>query len=170
LASASYISTDEYTSPYTYSFTADCDITVENIGADDVTIKEFIDLLPVGFSYVSTSQSGDIADPPHHLHQVDRQKITWKFNPEIPLPPGESKTLTFTTTSAASRRYYWSDLLVGFGVGTFSEDRYSWPTALVSIIDSYNVTATDEEGNNQVIALQVWISDADGLISTRNLK
>ncbi len=173
LDSVSYISTNEYTSPYTYSFTADYNITIENIGTDDVTLKEFIDLLPVGFSYVSTSQSGDIVDTPHQLHhenQVDRQRITWKFNPEIPLASGTSKTLTFTATAAVSKGYYWSDLLVDFGGGTFSEDRYSWPTALVSIIDSYNVTATDEDGNKQVIALQVWISNSDGIISTWNLK
>jgi uncharacterized repeat protein (TIGR01451 family) len=173
LDSVSYISTDEYTSPYTCSFTADYSITIENIGTDDVTLKEFIDLLPVGFSYVSTSQSGDIIDTPHQLHhvnQVDRQRITWKFNPEIPLASGTSKTLTFTATAAVSRGYYWSDLLVDFGGGTFSEDRYSWPTALVSIIDSYNATATDEDGNKQVIALEAWISNSDGIISTWNLE
>lgn len=173
LDSVSHISTNEYVSPYTYSFTADYNITVENIGTDNVTIKEFIDLLPVGFSYVSTDQSGDIIEPPdqlHHENQVDRQRISWKFNPEIPLLSGTSKTLTFTTTATVTRGYYWSDLLVDFGGGTFAEDRYSWPTALISIVDSYNVTATDDEGNKQVIALQVWIADADGIVSTWNLK
>ena len=173
LASVSYISTDEYASPFTYSFTADYDITIENIGTENVTIKEFIDLLPVGFSYVSTNQSRDIIDPPdqlHHESQVDRQRITWKFNPEIALESGTSQTLTFTATATVARGFYWSDLLVDFGGGTFSEDRYSWPTALISIVDSYNVTVTNEEGNKQVIALQVWISDADGVISTWNLQ
>ena len=173
LDSVSYVSTDKTTSPYTYSFNADFTIIIDNIGADDVTLKEFIDLLPSGFSYLSTSPSGDITDIPsnlHHENQVDRQRITWKFNPEIPLLSGASKTLTFSTTASVTRGFYWSDLLVDFGGGTFSEDRYSWPTAVVSIVDSYTVTATDDAGNNQVISLQVWVSDESGLISTWNLQ
>ena len=85
-------------------------------------------------------------------------------------PPGTSQTLTFTTTASVTRGVYWSDLLVDFGGGTFSEDRYTWPTATISIVDSYTVTATDDAGNNQVLSLQVWISDDSGLVSIWNLQ
>ena len=171
--SVSYVSTDTATDPYTYFFDVDYTITIDNIGTAAVTLKEFIDLLPVGFSYASTSPSGDITDIPdqlHHVSQVDRQRITWKFNPEIPLQSGTSKTLKFSTTASITRGNYWSDLLVDFGGGSFSEDRYTWPTALISVKDVYTVTATDDEGNNQVIALQVWVGDENGVIATWNLR
>ena len=173
LDSVAYAATDTNTSPYTYLFNADFSITIDNIGTDDLTLKEFIDLLPPGFSYLSTSPYGDITDIPSQLHQenqVNRQRVTWKFNPEISLPSGTSKTLTFTTAASVTRGVYWSDLLVDFGGGAFSEDRYTWPTAVISIIDSFNITATDDEGNNQVLSLQVWISDDSGLVSTWNLQ
>jgi len=64
----------------------------------------------------------------------------------------------------------WSDLLVDFGGGSFSEDRYIWPTALISVKDVYTVTATDDADNNQVIALQVWVGDENGVIDTWNLQ
>ena len=173
VASASLVSTDTNTFPYTYSFDIDFTIKVDNIGADDLTLKEFIDLLPTGFSYVSTSPSGDITDVPDQLHQesqVDRQRITWKFNPNIALASGASKTLIFSTTATITKGDYWSDLLVDFGGGSFSEDRYSWPTALVSVRDVYNVTVTDDEGNNLVITAQVWIGDENGVVNTWNLE
>ncbi len=116
--------------------------------------------------------SGDITDAPfklHHVSQVDRQRVTWKFNPDVQEASGTAKTLTFSTTAIVTNGNYWSDLLVDFGGGSFSEDRYSWPTALVSVKDVYDVTATDDEGNAQVIALQVWIGDLNGVINTWNL-
>lgn len=171
--SVNYVSTDTTTDPSTYSFDIDYTITIDNIGTADVTLKEFIDLLPVGFSDASTSPSGDITDIPDQLHQVnqvDRQRITWKFNPEVPLLSGTSKTLKFSTTASLSRGNYWSDLLVDFGGASFAEDRYTWPTALISVKDVYTVTATDDAGNNQVIALQVWVGDENGVIATWNLR
>ena len=173
VTSASLVSTDTNTFPYTYSFDIDFTIKIDNIGADDLTLKEFIDLLPTGFSYVSTDPSGDITDVPDQLHQesqVDRQRITWKFNPNIALASGMSKTLIFSTTATITKGDYWSDLLVDFGGGSFSEDRYSWPTALVSVRDVYNVTVTDDEGNNLVITAQVWIGDENGVVNTWNLE
>jgi hypothetical protein len=60
--------------------------------------------------------------------------------------------------------------LVDFGGGSFAEDRYTWPTALISVKDVYTVTAIDDEGNNQVIALQVWVGDENGVIDTWTLR
>jgi len=50
--------------------------------------------------------------------------------------------------------------------GTFAEDRYSWPTALISVRDVYTVSATDDQGNEQVIAAEVWLGDENGSIAT----
>jgi len=170
--SASLVSTDTNTNPYTYTFGIDYTITVDNIGADDLTISGIIDLLPVGFSYVSMNLAGGITGAPSQLHQVaqvDRQRVTWALNPDVPLTSGTSKTLKFTTTASVTQGNYWSDVLVDFGGGSFAEDRYTWPTALVSVKDVYDVTAVDADGNALVIALQVWIGDQNGVINTWNL-
>ena len=171
--SAVLVSTDTSTTPYTYTFDIDFTIKVDNIGTEDLTIAGFIDLLPVGFSYLSTSLTGDITDAPsqfHQVSQVDRQRLTWNFGPDVPVASGTAKTLIFSTTATITQGNYWSDLLVDFGGGSFSEDRYSWPTALVSVKDVYDVTATDDEGNTVVIALQLWIGDQNGIINTWSLR
>lgn len=170
--SANLVSTDTSTVPYTYTFDIDFTIKIDNVGTQDLIIKELIDYLPVGFSYVSTSPSGDITDIPEDLYQVseiNRQRVRWKTEPEVALVSGTSKTLKFSTTAAITKGNYHSDLLIEFGNGLFSEDRYTWPTALVSVKDVYDVTATDDEGNTVVIALQVWIGDLNGVINTWDL-
>ena len=60
--------------------------------------------------------------------------------------------------------------MVNFGGGSFSEDKYTWPTALISIKDIYSVPATDDAGNNQIISAQVWVGDASGVINIWNLQ
>ena len=170
--STSLVSTDTSTNPYTYTFNIDFAIKAENIGTADLSIHEYKDLLPEGFSYLSTSPSGDITNIPDEVKQasgVNRQWVTWQFSPDIPITAGTSKTLIFTTIATINQGNYWSDLLADINGGLLSQDRYSWPTALVSVKDVYDVTATDDEGNAQVIALQVWIGDLNGVINTWNL-
>ena len=38
--------------------------------------------------------------------------------------------------------------------GAFPEDIYTWPTGFIYIVEYFDVTATDEDGNVIVIALQ----------------
>ena len=38
----------------------------------------------------------------------------------------------------------------------------TWPTALISVIDVYSVTATGDRGNRQMIDAQVWFGDQNG--------
>ena len=166
------VSTDTSSADYVYTFDFDYRVTLTNIGSDELEVKEFIDLLPEGFSYVSTSQSGDITETPHNVHhnsQVNRQRVTWKFDDEIELDPGETQSLIFTTTASIPRGDYWSDLLVDFDGGTFPEDRYTWPTALISIRDVWSMTATDDDGNQQVIDAEVWFGGVDGAVHSWTL-
>ena len=152
------VSTNTLSGDYVYTFDIDFNITADNIGSTSITIKEYIDLLPTGFSYVSTSRKADITEIPdnlHHENQVDRQRVTWKFNPDVELSTGESQSLVFTTIASLTRGNYWSNLLVDFAGGASSEDRYSWPIALILVRDVYTVTATDDQGNEQVIAADV---------------
>jgi len=171
--SATLVSTNTTTNPYTYTFDIDYTMTLENVGTRNLTIKELVDYLPVGFSYVSTSPEGDITGVPENTEQVveiDRQRVKWKPEPEVAFNSGDTKTLKFSTTAAITRGDYLSDLVVEFGDGLYSADRYTWPTALVSVKDVYDVTATDEEGNQQLISLQVWISDELGVVHAWNLQ
>ena len=172
VTSADLVSTDTNTAPYTYSFGIEFTITVDNIGSDDLTLKEFIDLLPLGFSYQSTSPSGDIAESPDTvrvLPQSNREEITWKFDPDIPIASGTTKTLIFSTTASITKGDYWSDLLVDLGGGSF-DDIYSWPTALVSVKDVFSVVAVDDQGNELLISAQVWIGDQNGVVNTWTLQ
>ena len=92
------VSTNTLSGDYVYTFDIDFNITLENIGSTAFSIKEYIDLLPTGFSYVPTSPNGDITEIPHNLHhesQVDRKRVTWKFDEAIVLSPGESQSLIF---------------------------------------------------------------------------
>jgi len=60
--------------------------------------------------------------------------------------------------------------LVDFSGGSFSEGRYTWPTALIPIKYTYIGPATDDAGNNQIISAQVWVGDAIGVINTWNIQ
>ena len=328
--SVALVSTDASSVPFTYAFDVDFTIQVENIGTDDLTIKSFVDLLPVGFSYVSTSGFGDITAPPDDVLLVggiDRQQVTWNgtdpvtivdavapaidelqavvdadpgspladkaedalqklenglneydspdyvaamgsfegaagdlqdavdaglFDPVqqaidlmeyitgisrqiaegtlaqtiadggdptdianaqqalddgdalraagsykdaiatykiglgflpfnavddfssvlavFKLDSGTSKTIKFSTTAVITRGNYRSDLLVNFGGGSFPEDRYSGPTALVSVKDVYSVTATDDTGQDLPVTLQVWVGGENGAIDTWGIR
>jgi len=46
---------------------------------------------------------------------------------------------------------------------------YTWPTALISIIDIYDITAIDASGNVIVIDLQVLVQGEEGLIASWNI-
>ena len=164
--SVNLVSTDTSVAPFTYTFDVDYTITVDNIGTDDLTIDGFIDLLPQGFSYFQMLP-GDITNGPSLLvtvNPVNRQRATWLFSPAILVASGTAKTLKFSTTTAINRGNYWNDLLVDFGGTSFPEDIYTWPTALVSVKDIFNATATEGDGDASPITLEAWIGDQAGLI------
>ena len=171
--SATLTSTNTSTAPFTYTFTIDFTIKVENVGTEDLEIEKLRDWLPEGFSYLSTSPSGDMTEVPKDLHQeseVNRQRITWEPDDEVDLDSGDSKTLKYSTTASITRGNFYSDIIVELGDGSFGVDRYTWPTALVSVNDLYTVSATTEGGAEIVIALQVLIGDQDGLVSSWTLQ
>ena len=129
---ATLTASDLTTIPYTYTLRMGYTITVDNIGSEDLDLTLFEDLLPVGFTYFATDPLGSITDTPFKLNYVptlDRQEVTWKFNPAISIAPGNKETLIFTADAVSGQGVYWVDLLTSFGVGAFSEKVYSWPTA-----------------------------------------
>lgn len=161
--SADLVSTNTDTTPFTYNVDIDYTITVSNIGTLPLTLAGLIDLLPEGFSYDSISD-GDITVAPSQLQQVsqlDRQKVTWDFSPQILIEPGTAKTLRFSTTAVIGQGYYWVDLLAQFAGGSFPEQIYTWPTALFRLRDVYDVTVTTGSGT-VVLSAQVWLEGAGG--------
>ena len=56
-----------------------------------------------------------------------------------------------------------------FAGGDFPKDVCAWPTALISVINVFDVQAVDDEGNETVINFQVWVGDQNGVINTWNL-
>ena len=73
-------------------------ITIENTGTDHLHPTQVRDLLPVGFTYVPGTTSGDItvADPATTLFQ-GRQRLTWDFSSTVHMhQDGDpKKTLVF---------------------------------------------------------------------------
>ena len=162
------VTTDLSTIPFTYTLEIGYTITVENIGTEDLELSGFEDLLPKGSNYLETFSSGTITDAPFktfYINSVDRERVTWKFDPTIPIASGTTQTLKFASTAVSGRGKYWVDLLVDFEIGTFDAKLYTWPTAVVSIKDVYDVTATDADGNEYLIDLQVFVEGEDGTIA-----
>ena len=86
------------------------------------------------------------------------------------IAPGAEKTLSFSATAVITQGNYWSDVLFDFAGGDFAggdfpEDVYTWPTALISVIDAFDVQVVDDEGNETVINLQVWVGEQNGVIN-----
>ena len=172
MVSATLVYTDDSVIPYVYSFDVIYDITIENIGDTDVTLAGFVDLLPPGHAYFATEPTGTITDAPSNLHlvpQLDRQRVTWDFSPQVVVASGGTATLTFKANSVATTGTYWTDLLVSFANGLFPEQKYTWPTAVVSVKDVYEVIAVDESGNEIVSGIQVWIEGESGIIANWGL-
>ncbi len=125
------------------------------------------------------SPAGDITSQPglvDYFSQIDRYLITWQFSTPVQLVSGTAKTLAFSVTTAVNRGNYWNDLQVDFGDESFldaqgvAENIYTWPTALVSVKDVFDVTANDDGGNASLIDLNVWIGDLTGEIKYWDLK
>jgi len=118
------------------------------------------------------SIQGAITEAPSQLHimvQVNRERVTWNFYPDVSIAAGTAKTLSFSAIAVITQGNYWSDVLFDFAGGDFPEDVYTWPTALISVINVFDVQAVDDEGNETVINLQVWVGDQNGVINTWNL-
>ncbi len=170
--SVNLVSTDSSTTPFIYTFDVDYTLEVENIGDEDLELAGIIDLLPSGFNFDSMNPGGDVSEAPSQIHtvvQVNRERVTWNFTDDIEIDEGTSKTLSFSAIAVITQGNYWSDVLFDFAGGDFPEDVYTWPTALISVIDVFDVQAVDDEGNETVINLQVWVGDQNGVINTWTL-
>jgi len=130
------------------------------------------DLLPTGFTFGTMDFSGDITDAPWKVqtqNSVSRDEVTWRFqSPNIVIPSGTSQTIRFSTTANLTRGDYRSDVLADFAGGVFPRNKYTWPTALIEVRDIFNVSASDD-GGDQLSGLQLVVSDDTGEINTWTL-
>ena len=54
--------------------------------------------------------------------------------------------------------------------GAFSEDIYTWPTGFIYIVEYFDVTDTDADGNVIVIALQVAVISKYGEVGVWDIR
>ena len=54
--------------------------------------------------------------------------------------------------------------------GAFPEDIYTWPTGFIYIVEYFDVTATDADGNVIVIALQVAVISEYGEVGVWDIR
>ena len=170
--SVTLTATDTSVSPRAYTFDIDFEIKLDNIGTEDLDLKELIDLLPTGFTFGTMDFSGDITDAPWKVqtqNSVSRDEVTWRFqSPNIVIPSGTSQTIRFSTTANLTRGDYRSDVLADFAGGVLPRNKYTWPTALIEVRDIFNVSASDD-GGDQLSGLQLVVSDDAGEINTWTL-
>jgi len=164
--------TNKSVSPRVYTFDIDFEIKLDNIGTEDLNLKELTDLLPTGFTFGIMDPSSDITEAPSVKTQnsVSRDELTWRFNPvNIVIASDTSKTIRFSTTANITRGDYRSDVLADFAGGVFPRNKYTWPTALIEVRDIFNVSASDA-GGDPLSGLQLVVSDEAGEISTWTLE
>jgi len=150
----------------TFDFTTTYTVTIQNIGTDQLTVKEIEDLLPEGFTYVAGTTSGAASFNPkeHWENTANRYSLTWDFKPDLAIPSGGTETVTFNATASVARGDYWSDTLVQLGGSGFSVPMYTWPTAVVTVRDAYNLTATSSDGQTTFIKIRVIIGSENGAV------
>jgi len=172
LDSADLVSTNTSVYPFVYTFDVDFTITVTNPGANMIEIHEIENLLPVGFSQLLIDFSGDITDglvsgTPTWESSVGRYYYQWDFDTSGNRPTvdsGTSKTIKYSTEAIISSGIYWTDLVVDIHPSD-PKDTYTYPTALLYVKDAYDVTITDESGEELPVAVEVWIGNQNGVIN-----
>ncbi len=151
-----------------FTFNVGYAIAIENIGTNPVEVGRIRDLLPSGFSYNLGTANGEIGfNPYEHLeHQEDRWRLTWDLEPELVIASGATKTVSFNTTATVQPGDYWNDALVTIGDDDdYDVPIYSWPTAVVTVREAFDVQVTGPGGDPKFISIQVIVSTDSGVIA-----
>ena len=155
----------------TYEFDVGYTIAIENVGTDPLPVESVQDLLPEGFTYNLGSTLGDIiVNPSEHLvNQADRWRLTWDLDPDLLIPSETTATVQFHATATVSRGDFWNDVLLSIDDAEFTEPVYSWPTAVVTVREAFDIEATDEDGDTISISIQVVVGTESGTIALWNM-
>ena len=173
-----------------FTFNVGYAITIENIGTNPIEVERIRDLLPSGFSYNLGTTTGDISfNPDEHLeNKADRWRLTWDLDPELVIPSkltdpsGAIKTVSFNTTATLQRGDYWNDVLLTIddddadddgeddNDDDYDEPIYSWPTAVVTVRETFDVEVTGPGGNPTFISIQVIVGTDTGVIARWDIR
>ena len=142
--------------------------TIQNTGSTALPISMVRHKLPPGFSYVSgsaqyQSQPGGTvfgAIDPSLAFSSGKWRLTWFPQPFANgnLNPGETKTLIFQAKPTADllKGNYRSESWMFFTGIDSAQTPYTWPTALVQVLDPFQGSATDSSGQ-QLGTYEAWL-------------
>ena len=149
-------------------------ISIENTGADPLSIPRVVDQLPEGFSYVDDSISGDFTSATLNgwgscwgiwcwffatLWEVASGRqgdvLIWTLDPPILIPAGDTTEVVFEADATVGGGVYWNDAWAFYG-SDFEDRIYTWPTAPVYAMDVFEITATYD---GKSVTLEVWVTE-----------
>lgn len=138
--------------PVTFTYT----ITIENTGTDHLHPTQVRDLLPVGFTYVAGTTSGDITSAnPTTTMQQGQQRLTWGFSTTVHMhQSGQPKKTVVFDVQGVFAGGHWNEAWVTFRVEEFADTIYTWPTAGVEIIGVTESTSVTADGTTVYSQLQ----------------
>ena len=148
------------TTPVTFTYT----ITIENTGTGDLHPTEVRDLLPVGFTYVPGTTSGEItvANPSTTMFQ-GRQRLIWEISaPRTHMHSGDPKQTVVFDVQGVFTGGHWNEAWVTFEAGEFTDTIYTWPSAGVQVLSVAESTSTTADGTT--VYSQVWQLGPDSYI------
>ena len=133
-------------------------IVLDNTGPTDLHLWWLRDKLPPGFTYNMWSTTGDITskNPFPRWTFSGRQRLNWFFLfPTKEIPAGESRTLIFEALAPSVSGLYYNEVWAFFVEYTDDDAAYGWPSSLVVMADTYEVTINGEPSS------QVWIVNGE---------
>ena len=101
--------------------------------------------LPGGFTYISGSTGGNITlnDPLPVSQQGQRQVLSWIWDDDKPTIPSyaNDRYIAFDAIAPTTPGSYFIETTVFFK--EFDDQAYSWPDAVVRVMDTYEITVYD---------------------------
>jgi len=136
VASGTVVGRNPITVEYTIAF--------RNKGTLPLTLTQVRDLLPQGFVYSPGTTLGNLTNnDPNSTAFQGRQRLDWVFDPPLVIPSDSTHEITFRVQGPFNGGH-WNEAWLTFG--EFSDTRYTWPTAGITVINVMESTTTTESG------------------------
>ena len=119
--------------------------------------------LPGGFVYLNGSTAGNITenDPLPISQQGQRQVLSWIWDDDKPTIPSyaNDRYIAFDATAPTEPGSYFIETTVFFK--EFNDQAYSWPDAVVKVMDTYEITVTEGATIKTTSTVYLLGSDAE---------